>query len=553
MIKNIKEYSQKQYDDYMKNKDYTGLANYLDSFDIDDEELRNEVHSTIIQLREQGRIRDAIMNNKTNNIDAIKFTENLSKGEFTNDDIYSKKFNKRLSKIGSNKNREASALEIEFNTDDGYNNFLKNSGLKENELERNGINVKNIDGIKSIYFNKSNPLISTILNSVENYPTYWVLNDIDLQLDAMNDPNIKDKIKRRFSINVKSYDYKGLIDDNVNPHALLRLSSFSNRISRQAMDAFNKAAEDPKVTTRTTTTILTGFSSAGRTQLEYDYANGKINRETYNSLKDNIEKHDYALLDGVYLTNYDEVYVKTPKSKTAELTIERDSKELSDLSVLLHQALDEGRVKMQAALVGNKTGTYITINAKNPRGSNNKSTEELSTGKITGETVIFVPNLLQGECEEAFNRDTRTRATKEKWNLQTYEYPFYFDNNTSIRYNYFQDPITNNIKQIPIYKNENGEEIEISDEEVINRINRQFIEDEGTYNLYYQRKMSNFYKTYKREDFDNLKDANPDILEYCKKAMEELFPGVNPQSEQYEYELQKLFDEIYNKLKNYKL
>ncbi len=554
MIKDIKEYSQEVYNDYMKNKDYTGLANYLDSFDIDDEVLRQDVHNTIIQLREQGRIRDGIMNNKTTNVDAVKFSENLAKGEFDNNDIYSKKFSRKLAKIGSNKNREASALEIQFNKDDGYNNFLKNSGLQENELEENGIHVKNIDGIKSIYFNKSNPLISTILNSIEyDYSMPFALNTMDLQLRAMDDPNFKDKLNRQSSISVKSYDYKGLIDDNVNGHDLLKLSNFSNRISRQAIDAFNKAAEDPKISTRTTTVILTGFTSAGRTQLEYDRANGVIDRETYNSLKDNIEKHDYALLDGVSLTNYDEVYVKSPKSKTAELTIETDSKELGDLSVLLHQALDEGRVKMQAALVGNKTGTYITINAKNPRGSSNKSSEDLSTGKITGETIIFVPNLLQGECEEAFNRDTKTRATKEKWNLQTYEYPYYFDDGSSVRYIYQQNPNTGSIKQIGLYKDRSGNELPISDEEIINKLNRQFIEDEGTYNLYYQRKMSDFYKNNKREDFDNLKDANPDILEYCKAAMEELFPGLNPQSEQYEFELQKLFDEMYNKLKNYKL
>ena len=552
MIRDIKEYNQKTYDDYLKAKNYTGLADYLDSFDIDDEELRNEVHSTIIQLREQGRIRDAMMSKSGTNKDAVNFTENIISGNFSNDNVYGRRFNRRINRIGSKDNREASELEIEFKNIDDYNSFIKNIGLSENELSENNIKFNNKDGVNSIRFNKQNPLISSILSSINFDGNYRPVNTNDALLEFNDIRGLNTQYKRQYNINVKSYDNKGLIDNNVAPGSLLRLRNFKDRISNKAIEAFDDVMSNPEVTSRTTTTILTGFTSAGRTQLQYDFDHGKINRETYNALKDDIEKHDYALLDGVSLLNSDEVYVKTPKSKTAELTIERDAKELQRLTTLLHQALDEGRVTMQAALVGNKTGTYLQIKSSKAERFNKKDDDQ-PNGLYSGETIIFVPNLLQGECEDAFNRDTRTRATKEKWNLQTYEYPFYFDDNTSIRYNYFQDPVTNTVKQIPIYRNENGQDIEISDEDVINKLNRQFIEDEGTYNLYYQRKMSNFYKTHKREDFDSLKEANPDILEYCKKAMEELFPGVNPQSEQYEYELQKLFDEIYNKLKNYKL
>ena len=552
MIRDIKEYNQKTYDSYLKDKNYTGLADYLDSFDIDDEELRNEVHSTIIQLREQGRIRDAMMSKSGTNKDAVNFTENIISGNFSNDNVYGRRFNRRINKIGSKDNREASELEIEFKNIDDYNSFIKNIGLSENELSENNIKFNSKDGVNSIRFNKQNPLISSILSSINFDVNYRPANTNDALFKFNNIRGLNTPYKIEYNINVKSYDNKGLIDNNVAPGSLLRLRNFKDRISNKAIEAFDDVMSNPEVTSRTTTTILTGFTSAGRTQLQHDFDTGKINKDTYNALKDDIEKHDYALLDGVSLLNSDEVYVKTPKSKTAELTIERDAKELQRLTTLLHQALDEGRVTMQAALVGNKTGTYLQIKSSKAERFNKKDDDQ-PNGLYSGETIIFVPNLLQGECEDAFNRDTRTRATKEKWNLQTYEYPFYFDDNTSIRYNYFQDPVTNTVKQIPIYKNENGQEIEISDEDVINKLNRQFIEDEGTYNLYYQRKMSNFYKTHKREDFDSLKEANPDILEYCKKAMEELFPGVNTQSEQYEYELQKLFDEIYNKLKNYKL
>lgn len=554
MGRNITEYKQETYDDYINRKDYTGLANYLDSFDIDDEELRDNVHNTIIQLHEQARIKNGISNKPNVDKDAIDFAENMTTGNFNGDDFYTKKFNKKLYKIGSTKDREASALEIEFNTEDGFNDFIKKSGLKENELEQNGIQPRNNNGIKSIYFNKSNPLLPTILNSLDNKVNRWYASDIDLMMDVRNNPDKQKEIARKqFTINIKSYDYKGLIDDNVNTGKLFGLRNYISRISRQASDVFNKSLEDPIISTRTTTAILTPFTSAGRRQLDYDLHSGKITRETYNALKDDVEKGDYALLDGVYFTNNDEVYVKSPKSKTAELALETDAKELQNLSVLLHQALDEGRVKMQAALVGNKTGTYITINAKNPKGASKAASEHLSSGEVTGETVIFVPNLLQGECEDAFNRDTQTRAAKEKWNLQTYEYPFYFDDNTSIKYVNFQDPKTKNVQQIPIYKDENGEEIPISDEEVVSKLNRQFIKDEGVYNLYYQRKKSDFYKNNKRENFNNLKDANPDILEYCKAAMDELFPGLNPLSDEYDYELEKLFGEMYNKLKSYKL
>ncbi len=551
MIRDIKEYNQKTYDDYLKAKNYTGLADYLDSFDIDDEELRNEVHSTIIQLREQGRIRDAMMSKAGTNKDAVNFTENIISGNFSNDNVYGRRFNRRINRIGSKDNREASELEIEFKNIDDYNSFVKNIGLSENELSENNIKFNSKDGVNSIRFNKQNPLISSILSSINFDGNYRPVNTNDALLEFNDIRGLNTQYKRQYNINVKSYDNKGLIDNNVDPVSLLRLRNFKDRISNKAIEAFDDVMSNPEVTSRTTTTILTGFTSAGRTQLQYDFDHGKINRETYNALKDDIEKHDYALLDGVSLLNSDEVYVKTPKSKTAELTIEHDPEELDRLTTLLHQALDEGRVRMQAALVGNKTGTYLTIHAT--KADKYNTADETSSGKRTGETVIFVPNLLQGECEDAFNRDTKTRATKEKWNLQTYEYPYYFDDGSSIRYIYQQNPNTGDTKQIGLYKDKGGNEIPISDEEVINKLNRQFIEDEGTYNLYYQRKMSDFYKTHKREDFDSLKEANPDILEYCKKAMEELFPGVNTQSEQYEYELQKLFDDIYNKLKNYKL
>ena len=545
MVRKLEEYSQDTYNSYMKDKDYEGLANYLDSFDIDDEETRLEVHNTITSLREMARVRGSIMTNKNANSDAINFTEDLvNNGKPGRDTSYGRKYSRLLNKIGSKDNRQASALEIEFRKIDDYNNFLTNIGKNEEQLKDNGIEIRNNNGINSIYFNKSNTLLPSILNSIDfrQGVSNFAVEDFYGAPRTEKDPRYI----------VKSYDYRGLIGETDDTDNLYRLKSFTNRISDKSKKSLNDVLSSNEFSTRTTTSILSPFSSAGMAQLQHDYNTGKISPEEYGRLYEKVEKSNYNLLDGVSLVDQDEVYVKLPKANTAELTKLTDSKELEDLTVLLHQALDEGRVKMQAALVGNKTGTFLTINAKNPRGANNKSNEDISKGKVTGETVIFVPNLLQGECEEAFNRDTKTRATKEKWNLQTYEYPYQLDDGGSIRYTNVVDG-KGNIRQIGLRKFKDGTQIEISDEEVINELNRQFIKDEGVFNLYYSRKENNFYKTHKREDFDSLKEANPDILEYCKAAMEELFPGVNPQSEQYEYELQKLFDEIYNKLKNYKL
>lgn len=544
------QFNKQEYNKYLEAKNYDGLASYLEGLDIDDPILRDKVHSSILKLRETSRIRNAVMSMPGVDVDAINFVENIiATGKPGDDNIYGKKYNRKLNKLGSNSERQATRLGLNFSKEEDYNNFLNNIGLSENELKNSDINIFKTNGKISIAFAKNNGLVPSIINSIDimsREEFYKGFYDYD-------NPLISAKAyKNTYNVTLSSYDDKGLITENTSPIELLRLQEFTKRISERGNKAFDEYKNNPEFNKTTASVNATPYLNAGDAKLEDDFKKGLLTPELYNQYKKQVNESTYNNLSLVYFTNYDEVYFKDSDSKTAELKRTIDPEKQEELTLRLHQAINDNRVTIRAAIVGDRIGSYITIS---PAKSSSNDKDDVPSGKRTGETVIFVPNLFKGECEDAFNRDTRTRAAKERWNIDRYNYTYRLDDGSEvgytdfIQYDYNGQPVAHRGAFI---KGKNGQPVEISDEELVNALNRQFIKDDAVWGLYNERLDNNFYKNQEKTVSQNLKDANPDIQIVCESVMKDMFPGLNPNSEKYAYELDKLFGEIYNKLNNYK-
>lgn len=173
-----------------------------------------------------------------------------------------------------------------------------------------------------------------------------------------------------------------------------------------------KREED--LSNRTMGETVTGSLGAAMSNLDDDLYNGLIDNETYSKTKASINQHYENLLAGADMTQYN-VYASTfDEDDKTDTKHQLDTKNRSLINDVIAGALGSNRLKFSAAILGNMSGTEITVLPKLDK-----------EGNPTGKAVrIFVENLFQGSVERSLARNTKLRAAKELNGMEYYGYRF---------------------------------------------------------------------------------------------------------------------------------
>lgn len=158
-------------------------------------------------------------------------------------------------------------------------------------------------------------------------------------------------------------------------------------------------------------TTVSGSLGAGMAKLESDFSRGLVDAQSYNIYKKEIEEHYENLLSGADLTQYNVYGAKGDDTTVMKQYNTEDRNKLNDI---IANAIGTNRIRFSAAIMGNKSGTMITILPK----------EDKEGNPITSKASIFVEDLFKGSVEESLNRDTKMRALKELNGMEYYGYRY---------------------------------------------------------------------------------------------------------------------------------
>lgn len=175
------------------------------------------------------------------------------------------------------------------------------------------------------------------------------------------------------------------------------------------------AKEEERQKDMTMSTTVAGSLGASMARLESDFSRGLVDAQSYKVYKQTLEDHYENLLSAADMTQYN-VYATNFGDDNSEDGVQKrlDTKNRQLLNDAIAGAIGNNKLKFSAAIMGNMSGTEITILPK---------VDE--DGNPVGKPIkIFVENLFKGSVEESLNRDTKMRALKELNGMEYYGYRY---------------------------------------------------------------------------------------------------------------------------------
>ena len=175
------------------------------------------------------------------------------------------------------------------------------------------------------------------------------------------------------------------------------------------------AKEEERQKDMTMSTTVSGSLGASMARLESDFSRGLVDSKSYNIYKKALEEHYENLLSAADMTQYN-VYATNFGDDDSEDGVQKqlDTKNRQLLNDAIAGAIGNNKLKFSAAIMGNMSGTEITILPKVDK-----------DGNPVGKPIkIFVENLFKGSVEESLNRDTKMRALKELNGMEYYGYRY---------------------------------------------------------------------------------------------------------------------------------
>lgn len=175
------------------------------------------------------------------------------------------------------------------------------------------------------------------------------------------------------------------------------------------------AKEEERQKDMTMSTTVSGSLGASMARLESDFSRGLVDSQSYNIYKKALEEHYENLLSAADMTQYN-VYATNFGDDDSEDGVQKqlDTKNRQLLNDAIAGAIGSNKLKFSAAIMGNMSGTEITILPKVDK-----------DGNPVGKPIkIFVENLFKGSVEESLNRDTKMRALKELNGMEYYGYRY---------------------------------------------------------------------------------------------------------------------------------
>lgn len=407
-------YNKQIYNSYLRNNDYTGLADYISQFKPKDKIQREELKQYANTLKRYGHIASAVINNTQSpeDKDLVSFNFQRENGIYSIKNKYAQNYGKNLNNIGGNK---AAYIDYEFADDDSYLKFVNNSGL-------------NVGG-----YDKDNPTA----------PYHYINNGhhiLRIQKTAFNNSKFFDSLNKGLDSIVKTVTVPGsvsaFIPSYVDVMPYFKSTSYDERGTQitSKIGYFKEQADCARLVNSANTTykntltkcynkvmpselVSMGYMCDAQRQLNEGATSGAITSEYYNLNSKIIKDYYDTQLKQISLTGYD-VYA-IDENETSQTFNEIGNEDKGKYTALVRAAAQQNRVTVGAGMAGGRVGTIITIAPKiNEKGEFGK---EGNAGY-----QFFVPGLFEEDARNVMDHDDNAKVMVELAEHQAFNAPYQF-------------------------------------------------------------------------------------------------------------------------------
>lgn len=525
----------------LANKQYIELADYLSQYQFNDESKDEEFHNKILQLRDKGRKEQAyykkIPEGEEASIDfansvflpnGLKQLQTRTVTNDAGDPVLKYKTNKEFSdanpeaaayindlqSLGSNDNREATALKLEFSDKkyglfgidwlkkdhNDYYDMLNKAGMTEQELEALGAKIERTKGSVIVTFNKNADCCTKVLHSLD-FSRREANNVRITGLDSDGEIPVNNLILGT------TYSQQIVTGQQQAEHAIKRMQNVVDTARKKAKAVEVKHNLDAKVYSSTLFEIQTDRTDI----LDELYNAGQISWEEYNNRSKeekgvNIASKLSALNYGDYEI-YTDYYNKKEKNGTSEIRHRLEDKDWDDFRNIL-KGVPASKIHYLGETSGGKVGLHISID---PDALYEHKGNKEKAGYTDKPIQIFIPGFMTEEIEAQMNGDTGLRAIKEWNNMIDYQYKHQKADGSQIGVD--ENGVVYRYVGDQIYMDSSSD----AKEKAIREINEDLIKEEATRLKY--RYMNNKGEL-------NVGRYNNVAKQVSIKSVEELFAGV---------------------------
>lgn len=454
---------------YFKNRDWFGAADYLSTLQAADTQKQAELISKIKELRRQGEIQNALLEQMDDRQkDAFNFISAYDGNTNIPQNSYGSKYMdlinnlKQTETVVSPGNREVSdeyikTVRIELDNDIAYKNYLSNLGLTDKSITKEDLSVKKDS--------KSGKWIIDIPTDNIHVPDYY---NAALDLDhTYTSTSIFGPTSTTYK---GKYSIKGITTSNI----ILDSDKFNSSNLYQAYVLKNQAKkeQDEAIASQQTISpheevIVTPFLGHGHANAYKLMSSGIISKDDYKKIVEERTDVYNSLLRHAGLHNKT-VYTTQPSDNDKEGKVFKQIEDKDKDEIMQHilVAMDDKRLSYAAAMHDGEVGTYITIS---PATDKNK---DVVGGKYGKGMRIFIPGLFKSSCDESFNSDTKQMSVRDNADMRRWNYGKFLKNGQYVGYD-------KNIGAYQLVEDENGEQVKrpISTEDMLQKLDEENIID----------------------------------------------------------------------------
>ena len=418
MINNSEDFS-RVYSDLLSKHNYRGLVGLLSSTTFNDEASRDTATKLIEQFQEQADIEDKLLEGADDNTKrAYRFiTGGPSSNDISTDEsnpLYnspSSRFMRGWNSLADENNK----INITFNSEGEYNNFIKSLGGDEEKVRAKGITL---GSNYSISFGTDIDDKIGIYNALKNSGTF----------DYIDNSDLSDRY------NYKGLSYEGaptagssqlIVDNYGNMYSPGEAGALSSKKSidarkfnemtlavNEANDAYAKLFEAKQIKPYLNEMIVTGYMGEDDRQLQQSFSAGLIDLQSFKEMRSILEEKYNRVLQTKSLSQYDVWSMNEDNEGSQVLEQLDDNLMKSQLDIEINEAMADGRLHFSHATNGIDIGTMLVIDQKVDK-----------DGKPVGDSKprrLFVKDLFKSQAENALRDDTQITAQRQYSKHQTY-------------------------------------------------------------------------------------------------------------------------------------
>lgn len=453
--------------EFFDKRDYLGAANYLSGTKAATPQKQIILNRRINQLRRDGEIQAAMLQHMSGpEQEAFHFMSSL-KGDGAiphsirdengnikpgTSNTFGDNYLESLNHITTSDGTLLQTIGVKLNDDTLLENIYARLGVNNaiQAKDKYGLDIlrNSNDGAWELSMARDNKQFPMVLNAITSSHL-----DVTSKYKFTNSANLPvDIYPYKFSYfgsDVKGNRYN---EDNIDLTSIRNSSIIYDRaksVYDAAMERLNRREYDEEM-------FVTPFLGHGHANAYKRMKQGLISIDDYNKIVEERTKTYNTLLKQADLTQQEEVYVSDMTESSVLKKV--DSEQARELNRMLLLAMDKKAVTYSAAMHGGQVGTYITINPM--KDEDNAPVKELSHGYR-----IFVPGLFKSSCDEAFENDTQTLASRDLADMKHWKYGKKLSNGNYIgwddtigTYKYVKDANNQQVK-LPITQQEALQEL----------------------------------------------------------------------------------------------